>query len=380
MAQERIRYRRLPGKRRGILMGSSVWMGPDHLLLVKSSRFREEYKRFYLREIQAIVVAEAPRFHISTRSLLIGAVWSFAFFTSLGYGIGSGKPALAWVTGGIGVALALAWVYISSVSSCRCRLFTAVSSEPLPSIYRTWTARRFLEQVEPYIAQVQGVIEGSWVEAAEERQIGPLAPGRIAPQPAAVADAASMPASAPSELFLQSPGMVLLPGEAPPPVVGLGANLPTREAHTRTLPAMLLVVSLLLGGAAELLSVRTGVVVARWIIVVSIVLQGAAAVGVMVQYFQGGLRPAMRNLAIVMLAATGIWYYAVQIAAGMAMGMENARHPERTSVNLQENQLAFTNFAWSRGSAGVINLLLGFAGVIILLRGDRSNQPVSFNV
>ena len=58
--------RKLPGRRRGFLFGSSVWMGPDHLLLVKSARFREDYKRFYFRDIQAIVTAGAPRFHLST--------------------------------------------------------------------------------------------------------------------------------------------------------------------------------------------------------------------------------------------------------------------------------------------------------------------------
>src|SRR5208283_1031251 len=63
--------------------------------------------------------------------------------------------------------------------SCRCRIYTAVSSEELPSLYRTWTARRFLERVEPVLAQAQGAIEGSWVEAVDDKQIGPPAEGRI---------------------------------------------------------------------------------------------------------------------------------------------------------------------------------------------------------
>src|ERR1700684_2106413 len=55
-------YRKLPGTRRGFIQKSSVWAGPDHLLLVRGSRFREEYKRFYYRDVQAIAVARAPRF------------------------------------------------------------------------------------------------------------------------------------------------------------------------------------------------------------------------------------------------------------------------------------------------------------------------------
>src|SRR5580704_15159324 len=69
-------YRKLPGRRRGFIQKSSVWAGPDHLLLVRGSRFRDEYKRFYYRDVQAIAVARAPRFHISTRAAAIAfACW-----------------------------------------------------------------------------------------------------------------------------------------------------------------------------------------------------------------------------------------------------------------------------------------------------------------
>ena len=71
-------YRKLPGRRRGFLFGSSVWLADDHLLLVKSARFREEYRRFYFRDIQAIVTADAMRFHLSTRSAAIGALWALS--------------------------------------------------------------------------------------------------------------------------------------------------------------------------------------------------------------------------------------------------------------------------------------------------------------
>src|SRR3989442_15718054 len=72
-------YRKLPGHRRGILRGASVWMGPDHLLAVRSMRLREEYKRFYLRDVQAIAVARKPRYHISTRAIVIGVLWLSAY-------------------------------------------------------------------------------------------------------------------------------------------------------------------------------------------------------------------------------------------------------------------------------------------------------------
>jgi hypothetical protein len=176
MAQTGERYRKLPGHRRGLIQGSSVWMAADHLLLVKSTRFREEYKRFHLRDIQAIVVARAGRYHVSTRAITLAALWLVAFLFAW-------RPA-PWARVPLGAAAAfsiLAWLYVSSARSCRCVIFTAVSRDYLPSVYRTWTARKFLDQVSPPIWKVQGVVEGDWAEAIETRTLGP---GRAGLEPA----------------------------------------------------------------------------------------------------------------------------------------------------------------------------------------------------
>ena len=49
-------YRRLTGKDRTLTGHSQLWLGPGHILLVKSTRFVEEYQRFSLADIQAIVI------------------------------------------------------------------------------------------------------------------------------------------------------------------------------------------------------------------------------------------------------------------------------------------------------------------------------------
>src|SRR4030088_1939833 len=54
-------YRKLPGRRFGILFTSTLWIGPDHLLSVRKGRFAEEYRRFYFSDIQAIVLQKARR-------------------------------------------------------------------------------------------------------------------------------------------------------------------------------------------------------------------------------------------------------------------------------------------------------------------------------
>jgi hypothetical protein len=347
------RYRRLPGRRRGFIFGSSIWMGSDHLLLVKSARFREDYKRFYFRDIQAIVTAKAPRFHISTRSALIALLWlcALAAVNGLEFGLnarGIGMN-LTWAWWTVSVALIATWIWVSVACSCRCRIYTAVSSDELPSLYRTWTARRFLEKVEPKLVEAQGVVEANWADAVEERQVGPLPEGRTG---------------------LASPGTPTPPPPPPP------------SKTVRTPISVLFVASLCLGGLAELLTVRAAASVGRWILLGFVLLQIATAVAVVVQNYMGKLRPSMRNLAIVALASVGFWYYAVQMAAGVAISLRNARSRNpAAALQTQVQPLGLLDYPVSRGIAGGIGLLLGFAGAGLLLLGERpSEEKVSFNV
>ena len=80
-------------------------MGSDHILLVKSAWFREEYKRFYLRDIQAIVVAPSARFYVSTPMLVFALLWllpglAIAFWPSaiaIVWGVGTTAMAATWL-------------------------------------------------------------------------------------------------------------------------------------------------------------------------------------------------------------------------------------------------------------------------------------------
>jgi hypothetical protein len=215
MTGEPIRYRKLPGHRRGLINGSSVWLGPDHLLLVKSQRFKEEYKRFYLRDIQAIAIARYGRFHLSIRALLLGFLWVVAL------GFSQTFPLLTGVVWTAALILVGAWLYISVDRSCVCRIYTAVSSDTLPSVYRTWTARRFLAAVEPRIREVQGETDPAWLEApdaAPPRDDSPMPASQPAPRTAAETGAMRTPAS---DIFL---GTLLL--EVAADAVGFVAGAP----------------------------------------------------------------------------------------------------------------------------------------------------------
>lgn len=340
------RYRRLPGRRRGFLFGSSVWLGSDHLLLVKSERFREEYRRFYFRDIQAVVTAKAPRFHISTRSALIAWLWLVATGVLAGAEAGAGRS-LLWISWVLAAGLVFVWAYLSVFCSCRCRILTAVSSEELRSVYRSWTARRFMEKVEPLLTQVQGAIEGSCAEAVDDKQIGPVPEGRIGVLQLAAAESAG----------------------AGPAII------------TRTPLAMLFVASLCLGGLANLVALGVSEGVGRWVLIGFLLLEVSATVAATIQGFLGKLHSSLRNLAIVSIACLGISYWAAQMVAGMAVAF---RTEKSTNPNLLAPQMqgwALLGHPLARGTAGSISVLLGAAGVILLLRGERPpEEKVTLNV
>ena len=158
-------YKKLPGHRRGFLRGASVWLGADHLLLVRSLRFREEYKRYYFRDIQAIVMAKAPRFHISTRAAVLAALCLPPFLTAR-----TGTLFSIWKA--VAALLVLVWVLVSALLSCRCRIYTAVSADDLPSLYRTWTAHRFLRRVHSLIQQAESALDTAPAQAVASPVIG----------------------------------------------------------------------------------------------------------------------------------------------------------------------------------------------------------------
>ncbi len=337
MMPDAIHYRRLPGRRRGWFVGSSVWMAADHLLLVRSLRFREEYKRYQFGDIQAIVMAKAPRFHISTRALMIAVLWFAAYLVAKMFAIRGPIAALdprfdwtvpLWL---IAFGLVVAWVAVSGLFSCRCRVYTAVSRDELPSLYRVWTAEKFLRQVKPLIEQAQGAIQGEWVQAVENRYIGP---------------AESVP---------------------PPPMPGMAGGPPQRRARSWASDA--LIGSLF---ADALLNAFNPQNAAGWVqagnSLVTLLELGAAIV-VMIQHYRGLLRNGMQRLAIVTVAAMGVFFYVQQFALGIAIGAKAAAH-QPVPLALPVKQLF-------RHADAAITGLLGLAGLAIMLlsrdQEDRAN-------
>ena len=60
-------YRKMPGTGGGLFHRSTLWLGPDHLLLVQSTPVSETYRRFYFRSIQNVTVRKT---NLRTKRLL----------------------------------------------------------------------------------------------------------------------------------------------------------------------------------------------------------------------------------------------------------------------------------------------------------------------
>ncbi len=166
-----IRYKRLPGRKRGLLQAASLWSGEDHLLAVSGWRFTEDYKRYYYRDIQAIVVTRMPRFVVSTGYLLSVAVTLAGWITVAA----AGARGRAWLFFAlIFAANSLLFAFFSIARSCRCRILTAVSSDELPSLYRVGDAQKVLRIVEPVIAAAQASLPPMPAFPAEAPAAAPI--------------------------------------------------------------------------------------------------------------------------------------------------------------------------------------------------------------
>ena len=157
---EPIVYRKLPGDFRGFFRRNSLWMGDDHLLQVDSSRFSETYKRFYLRDIQSIIVRKSPRFVVPYYWVLLAAVATIALLIGL-------TPFRAWLFWPPVAILSgeAVYLYIASMfQSCACHLVTRVNKVELKSLFRVRSARQFVEAAGPLITAAQGELPADWVE------------------------------------------------------------------------------------------------------------------------------------------------------------------------------------------------------------------------
>jgi hypothetical protein len=148
------RYTKVPGRGWTWAGPARVWLGDDHVLLVRSRIFFENYRRFFFNDIQGFVVRRTD----------IGKLWNVIWalfvlmFTLL---------SLAFESAGMIVMLSLAApffialiVNIALGPTCTFYIRTAVQTERIPAISRVSAAKKFIARIEPFIAAAQGAPPG----------------------------------------------------------------------------------------------------------------------------------------------------------------------------------------------------------------------------
>ena len=164
-------YKRLRGAGRGPFQFSRLWLGPDHLLLVASTGFVEEYRRFYFADMQAFYIRRTNE----------GRRWNIA------WGFAAGVAALiAFQLSGLGAALVWSLVLLSLTAvavntlrgpTCLCHLKTPALLHRLPPLTRLASDRRLLHLIGPAIAQAQGGLRPE-----ESMQLEQLVGGQVPPR------------------------------------------------------------------------------------------------------------------------------------------------------------------------------------------------------
>jgi hypothetical protein len=159
-------YRRLPGRglrRAGIITlvraHCRLWLAHDHLLMVESNGYAEEYRRFYFQDVQSITVRKTAR----GRNWNIAWAVSATVFALIGLPFGPVGAAIFWSLSGL-CLLCLAFNALRG-PTCVCHLRTAVQQDELPSLSRLRVARKVLAQIQPALEQVQGTLTGDEVAA-----------------------------------------------------------------------------------------------------------------------------------------------------------------------------------------------------------------------
>ena len=166
-------YTRLPGQGTrfdGVrfVAGSTkrcrLWLGKDHLLAVERSWFSEDYRRYYFRDIQAIIVRKTAARR--NWNLVLGTIAGlFAFFGCLAwYSSADFASSVAFWSIAVFFAIFLA-ANTAMGPRCVAHLKTAVQTDPLPSLRHLRNANRVLALLKPRIIKAQGALSPETIAA-----------------------------------------------------------------------------------------------------------------------------------------------------------------------------------------------------------------------
>jgi hypothetical protein len=132
-----------------------LWLGPDHLLAVDYTISTEEYRRFYFRDIEAIVIRRTAERQIWNWVMAVLALLTAGPFFA---GWLSERSSGLLITALVFAVFWLVFIAINTLRgpTCRTHIRTAVQTEHLPSLNRLSAARKALARLRPLIVAAQG--------------------------------------------------------------------------------------------------------------------------------------------------------------------------------------------------------------------------------
>jgi hypothetical protein len=168
---------------------SSLWLGPDHLLQIDTNGYTESYKRFYFRDIQALVLCRTDTW--GYWAVLFAALASFFGLLMIFQ-----REAIALgVFGGLASLFVLCLVFdLAAGPTCKAYLRTAVQTEPLVPLNRLRRAQEAFGRLRPLIASAQAPSNQAEIppEPAETSATGPT-PDMPGPNPGRISSARNPP-------------------------------------------------------------------------------------------------------------------------------------------------------------------------------------------
>lgn len=156
-----------------LLRGNRIqlWQGEEHLLLVEWNGYKEKYKRFDYRDIQAVVIQKT--FEALAANIILTIMVVLILTPALVTHETSLKIFLFSLAGLFGLILA---INALSGPTCRCFLRTAVQTEELPSLSRVKRAQKVFARLQPLITATQGGQISAEMVSAQMRDLAQSCP------------------------------------------------------------------------------------------------------------------------------------------------------------------------------------------------------------
>jgi hypothetical protein len=145
-----ISYSRLTRTRRRLGGYTSLCLAPDHLVHITSTGYTESYRRFYFKDIQAIILVRTHR--RMAWNIALSIVGLIVLLSCLGGGApGVVDGVIAGVFGGL--------IIVNSALGIRGYgvIVTAVQREKVESLARWPRSKKVLDRLLPLISAAQGI-------------------------------------------------------------------------------------------------------------------------------------------------------------------------------------------------------------------------------